>query len=84
MILHSELLESRFVLIKIFINLGGSHWLGNPIIFDSFRSSGRGLERLLAYSRSFPCQKYLFCGHMSNLNKKLCASYLDLNRILKP
>ena len=28
--------ESRFVLIKIFINLGGSYWVGNLIMFDSF------------------------------------------------
>ena len=40
MILHFEMLESWFVLIKIFINLGGSYWVANLIKFDSFPLRG--------------------------------------------
>ena len=35
------MLESRFVLITIFINLGGSYWVTNLIKFDSFLLRGR-------------------------------------------
>lgn len=46
MILHFEMLELWFVLIRIFIKLGGSYWVTNLIKFHSFLLNGRRDEAL--------------------------------------
>ena len=58
------MLESRFVLITIFINLGGSYWVTKLIKFDSFLLRGRRDE---AISSMFATSLLVFF-HQTNLS----------------
>ena len=65
MILHFEMLESRFMLIKNFINLGGSYWIVNLTMFDSFLSRGRWDE---AVTSKFATSLLFFFHPRTNLS----------------